>query len=342
MTTRPIDKPTNIINHIGFLFDESSSMHCLRKAVIKVVDDQVAHLAATSQTMDQETRVTLWSFAGAGTARCLVWDRDVLRLPSIDGLYHPNGNTALIDATLFALDDFATIPTHYGDQSFLLYGVTDGEENNSHNRPQALVGRLMGLPDNWTVALLVPDATGKHNAKRYGFPADNIAVWDPFSERGVEESGLEIQRATDNYMAGRARGERGSRSVFSTGAAAVNKATVAATGMTPLDPRTFLLIPVPRVCEIREFVQAAGHRYVTGNAYYQLSKREHIQPQKLIAVVEKATSKVYVGREARDLVGLPDVEVLVGPEHNPLFDVFVQSTSVNRKLMLGTRLLLLT
>ena len=50
---------------------------------------------------------------------------------------------------------------------------------------------------------------------------------------------------------------------------------------------------------------------------------------------------MYTGPEARSLLGLPDVEVRVKPDHNDDFTIFVQSTSVNRKLVPNTRLLLM-
>lgn len=58
-------------------------------------------------------------------------------------------------------------------------------------------------------------------------------------------------------------------------------------------------------------------------------------------VVEKRSGRAYSGPDARKIVGLPDMTVRVKPDHNPDFDIFVQSTSTNRKLISGTRLLLL-
>jgi len=92
---------------------------------------------------------------------------------------------------------------------------------------------------------------------------------------------------------------------------------------------------------IREFVERQGKPYVKGTCYYQLTKRETIQDYKEIAFYEKASGKVYAGTlaAAREMLGLPDLETRVSPDFNPLFDVFVQSTSVNRKLVPGTKLL---
>lgn len=330
----------NYINHIALVLDASSSMHYNARRVIEVADAQIAHLAQRSKELDQETRITVYVFADR--ARCVIYDKDVLRLPSIREFYNPDGMTALVDATILALDDLALTPEKYGDHAFLIYVLTDGQENASHPRNRtALAPRLAGLPDHWTVAALVPDAVSKHEAKKFGFPADNIATWDASTGAGVVEAGATIRRATDQFMTGRASGIRGTRSVFSTSADAVNLSTIHAAALTPLPVSQYVLVPVHREGPIKEWVEECGYTYRVGSAYYQLMKTETIQAQKALAVVEKATGKVYMGAEARGVVGLPDMTVRVKPEQNPQFDIFVQSTSVNRKLLPGTTLLLL-
>ena len=212
----------NYINHVVLVLDASSSMASHTQSLIKVADAQIAHLAQRSKELDQETRVTVYSFADS--AKCLIWDMDVLRLPSIATLYKAHGNTALIDATLLAIQDLSMTPEKYGDHSFLVFVLTDGEENRSKSRPTTLATSLTQLADHWTTAVLVPNATGVHEAKKFGFPADNIAVWDTTTKRGLEEAVERISVATDQYMFLRTQGVRGTRSLFSTGADAVNKA----------------------------------------------------------------------------------------------------------------------
>lgn len=331
------------VNHIVLALDASGSMQRHANALIKVADAQIARLAQRSKELDQETRVTVYVFNGG--VQCVVYDKDVLRLPSISTFYRATGNTALIDATLLSLSDLALTPEKYGDHAFLIYVLTDGQENASRAKAPELSRALASLPEHWTVAAFVPDILGKSEAKKFGFPADNIAIWDTTSDRGVVEVGRAMTTATENYMLRRATGERGTRSLFSTGADAVNAQTVAAAGIRPLAATSFKLIPVPPSADgaqIRDFVQGCGLPYVVGNSYYQLSKTETIQPNKLVAIVEKKTAKVYLGREARDLINLPDVEVRVKPDFNRDFDVFVQSTSVNRKVVVGTRVLVLS
>lgn len=331
---------SNYINHIAFVLDESSSMQSNTAALIKVADGQIAHLAQRSKELDQETRVSVYTFNEK--VKCVIYDKDVLRLPSIRSFYRPNGWTALIDATLKSQQDLAHTAQLYGDHAFLTYVLTDGQDNRSKSTAASLSTLLQVQPDNWTVAVLVPDQLSKFEAKRFGFPADNIAVWDATSATGVAEVGETIRAATEQFMVGRAAGVRGSRSVFSTGSDAINAATVAAAGLEELKVGSYKLLDVDVAWPIKEWVEErATGVYQLGRAYYQLTKPELIQAGKTIAVRDKETGKVYLGLAARQMIGLPDEEVRVRPTFNPRFEVFVQSTSVNRKLVPGTRLLLL-
>lgn len=340
----------NYINHVALVLDASSSMSHLSRKVVEVADQQIAYLARRSRELDQETRVTVYVFADE--VQCVIYDKDVLRMPSLKQLYRVGGMTALLAAALKSQRELAQTAQLYGDHSFLTFILTDGQENASHRCPGAptrdpreLVGAVAEMietqEDNWTLAVLVPDQVGKREAMRCGFPKDNIAIWDATSSQGLEEAGQVIQQATEKFMVGRTQGIRGSRTVFSTGAEAVNEDTIKAAGLTPVDPSRYQLVPVARDAAIRDWVVECGHTYRTGCAFYQLSKSEKVQARKQIAVLEKKTDRVYTGPEARALLGLPDVEVRVKPDHNDDFTIFVQSTSVNRKLVANTRLLLM-
>nr|WTA00151.1 VWA domain-containing protein [Streptomyces sp. NBC_00857] len=340
----------NYINHVALVLDASSSMSHLSRKVVDVADQQIAYLARRSRELDQETRVTVYVFADK--AECVIYDKDVLRMPSLKELYRVGGMTALLAAALKSQRELAQTAQLYGDHSFLTFVLTDGQENASHRCPdaptedprelvEAVAEMIETQEDNWTLAVLVPDQMGKHEAMRCGFPKENIAIWDATSTQGLEEAGQVIREATEKFMVGRAQGIRGSRAVFSVGAEAVNKDTVKAAGLTPVNPSEYQLISVARDAAIRDWVIECGHTYRTGGAFYQLSKSEKIQARKQIAVLEKKTDRVYTGPEARTLLGLPDVEVRVKPDHNDDFTIFVQSTSVNRKLVPHTRLLLM-
>ena len=258
----PVSDPTkssqNFITHVVFVLDASGSMDHLSQQVVKVADAQIAHLAQRSQELRQETRVTVYSFDD--TAKCLVYDMDVLRLPSLKDLYKIGGRTALVDATILALDDLAMTPEKYGNHAFLMFVLTDGEENASKgtlsawsrpvwNEPtpaQRLQARMKQLPDHWTLAALVPDRNGEHRAQAYGFPAGNIAIWDATSAVGMERAMETVRTATDQYMEARKKtGARSTTKLFDISSAVVNADAILAAGLSPVDYSEYELIPIP-------------------------------------------------------------------------------------------------
>lgn len=365
----------NLINHMVILLDGSTSMQGLERQLIQVVDSEIRHLAEVTKENGQETRVTVYIFHD--DVYCLVFDKDVTRLPSIAGLYRADGNTALVASVVKAIDDLAQTAETYGDHAYLLYVLTDGQENVSrHSRVfggdgqrrwgggparftidhcvRTLREKIAGLPVNWSLGALVPDRRGIDEAVRYGFPRESVAVWEATTAEGVKEAVSATMRAsTQTYMAGRARGVRGSNTLFAGGTDQVNAYARKKAGLKALPKTEYRLVNVTADdagTEIRPFVEReTGRAYRPGEAFYQLAlaeggtkTAERIQPHKKIMVRDRKSGRVYAGDQARDLLGLPsDREVRVKPEDNPKYQIFIQSTSVNRKLVAGTKLLLL-
>jgi hypothetical protein len=330
----------NNINHIAFVVDASTSMSDKSKTVVELFDAQIKHLARRSKEVNQETRVSVYFFSHSDSIHCVIFDKDVLRLPSLAGLYTPNGNTALRDATLKAVVDLETTSQIYGDHAFLLYAITDGEENDSAANANSLARRLNGLPDNWTVAVLVPDASGVHEAKRAGFPADNIAVWDT-SDRNMVEMEKKMTESTETFFQNRAKGIRGTRSLFKIDTSNLSSKKVN-DSLDSLKSHEFIAVALTKDGTIRDVVErATGEDYVKGSAFYQLSKPETVQSYKKVCIRNKISGYVYSGDKARKLLNLPDTDARIKPEGLAKFDIFVQSTSVNRKLIGGTTLIIL-
>jgi len=329
----------NRINHIVFVIDASGSMQPVDTDVVKVFDGQIAHLAQRSKEVDQETRVSVYLFNSV--VQCLIYDMDVLRLPSLAKMYKASGNTALIDGTMKAIEDLKLTPEIYADHAFLVYVLTDGEENCSRKyKPANLKSTIDTLKDNWTVACLVPNALGEAEAKRFGFPAKNVQVWST-STAGVQEVGEVIRRATDNFMTARSQGMRSTRNLFSLDASNLNTTQVKRS-LDQLSAAEYEILHVRRDEVIKPFVESWTKKpYVQGSAYYQLTKPETIQGSKQICIQEVKTGKIFSGNNARKMLGLPNYEVKVKPGQMANFDVYVQSTSVNRKLVPGTKVIVL-
>jgi hypothetical protein len=315
-------------------------MHVHAEIVPQVTDRLVVHWAGRSKELNQETRVTVYTFSSRGQTRCLIYDMDVLRLPSIQGRYHPRGQTALAEAQLLCLDDMAMVPEKYGEHSHASFLFTDGGENDSsYQDRRALPVRLDSLPGHWTVGAYVPNADSMIWTKKLGYR--NVDLWDAVSRHGVMELGDRLRDTTDAFMEGRTRGVRG----YKTGLFQLNAFSAADVDATlpTLYRDKYELYPVLTDCDIRDFVaRVTGAPYIRGQSYYQLMKKEKIQPTKEIAI-QAPDGRLHKGSMAqgRALLGLPDSYVEVRPDQKADCTIFVQSTSYNRRLIGGTRLLVL-
>lgn len=369
-------KATNLTTHVSLVLDSSGSMQYLVGKTIKVADDLVAYLAEQSKKMGQEWRISVYTFDDQ--VDCHIWDMDVLRLPSMKEFYRIGGMTALVDATFLALDDGDKVTEHRGDHAFLTYVITDGQENASRGTGPAtgygrtptsvlakqLQERISGLKENRTLAILVPDVSGEHQARKLGF--ENILMWET-TEDGLERASQAIQASATTYMEARTQGAAGLRSMkggLFVGAN-VNAQAIKAADLKPLATGKRKIVRVTKTedsfekvvkpvtksrlkpemgwfVEIEKFVKRINKGvYPVGDAFYELVKPETVQGDKEIAVVENNTNKVFVGDGARQLLGLPDVRTRVKPDQNPEYTIFIQSNSLNRHLPHGCQVMLL-
>lgn len=336
----------NKLTHVALVLDASPSMRDLAPTVIKVADEQVQFLAKRSQELNQETRITLYMFSDKDKIRCLYYDMDVLRMPSLAGLYQVEGSsTALIDATVKSQEDLRRTATLYGDHLFLTFVLTDGIENSSRNQPDALQKLLTGQKDNEIVAVLVPNQRQLLVAMGYGFPKGSISVWDTTSAGGLEDAGATIRQATDNVMrsyannSSMATGQMSkSGGVFNMSADAINYKTVK--GLQEVTKAQVIPVKVQGV-DIRGFIEGRGETFRQGHYYFPFVKREKVGPQKAVVLRHKVSGKIFGGPQVRTMLNLPDHEISLSPQPNPEYDVFIQSTSTNRKLIQGHDLLVI-
>lgn len=361
--------------HIVLLLDASSSMDVHTDAVVQVVDGLVKEWADQANALDDMTRLTVYNFSSdnylpnGSYIECVWYDTDIARIKSLKGKYSPMGATALIDATIHAQRELALTPTMHGDHTFLLYAITDGQNNRSAHRATELQQLLDGLPENWTMAALVPNIHGKVAAQRFGFPPGNIMTWDATSDRGIEEAGRQVAAATASYMQTRTNsGMRSTKSLFVGGQ--VDAAAIKAAKLSALPASDYVIVPVTPISglvqekpdpsmkkppagqpdtrplvaymEIEPFISRARAPFRVGKAYYELVKSERIAGNKELAVLETGTNKIFLGEEVRGLLGLTDKTQTVRPDFNPKYKIYVQSTSLNRHLYLHSSVMVLT
>jgi len=212
-------------------------------------------------------------------------------------------------------------------------------ENYSDRSVGQLRNQIELLNGDWTVATLVPDEAGRRAAKSYGFPDDNIKIWET-SVKGLDEVERVVGASFTSYSTGRSMGIKCSKSLFTPNDITKREVVQKLEEIPAKEYQTLLVRKYDDGKEIKDFVEKlTGEAYRVGSAYYQLSKPEKIQAGKNIAVVEKSTGKMFSGVNARKLIGLPSYELKVAPADYDKFDLFIQSTSTNRHLVADTHLI---
>jgi hypothetical protein len=115
----------------------------------------------------------------------------------------------------------------------------------------------------------------------------------------------------------------------------------ATTKLSAVPPGRFQVMEVDKDCPIKIFVQENGMTFKKGRGFYEFIKRVIIQEYKEIILQDKITGDFYSGSEARKIVGIPEGRVTLSPRQADLdkYNIFIQSTSYNRKLLAGTKFL---
>lgn len=374
-------KQQNYINHITLMLDASGSMSHLQQKVVKVTDELVAFLAKKSKEDAQETRISVYSFAdeaechvwdmdvfrlpsvkGLYTIKGMTAMADAVHLALDDTETVPEKYGAH-DFTYYLLTDGFENASRTRDGKRPAFGRTPVEVLQ-----EEMQKRFTILPDNRIMLGLAPDDRSARELYKFGYAKGNVALWDATTEAGLEEAVEKIKESYTSYVATRAAtGVRGTRTAFTVGgqvdAAAVKQKLI------PLAHTAYELVPVNKTAtafekfdkptkaypngkplgwfvRIDDFIGKVHPPFFVGKGYYQLfsadaRRSEKVQGNKTIAVMDKKTSQIYVGPEARHVVGLPDHDVTVKPGSNPDYEIFVKSTSENRHLPVGTKLLIM-
>jgi hypothetical protein len=168
-------------------------------------------------------------------------------------------------------------------------------------------------------------------------------------EAEVEESGrmTDVVGACFDVMAGRPKREvrvtasswRGSASAASIRASS----KIDIDKLEPVHPARFQVLPIDAPVAIKGFVTDNGLSFKKGRGFYEFTKTVTVQPYKEVVLVDDGTGAMFSGADARTMIGLPkegsggNVKLRPGPLAG--FTAFIQSTSVNRKLLAGTKFL---
>ena len=136
------------------------------------------------------------------------------------------------------------------------------------------------------------------------------------------------------------RMNRGLNKMFSTMMGRAGATTFEASDLRAVPPGRFQILDVDSDTSIKQFVQEQGATFKKGRGFYEFTKTETIQGYKEIILMDRKTGDMFEGKAARDMLGLPeDSSARIKPTALDKYMVFVQSTSVNRKLIGKTKFL---
>lgn len=337
------------ITRVALIIDQSDSMRPLRSTVELKVNDLVEKIRA-HQVKDHTYQVGLYVFSETVLG-------PMEKYPST----FMGQKTALLDAVGQAVEDLSTqkparkiFPWEQEDSAFLVIVLTDGEENSSKfyagpetfgnwRAPRKSIVDLLKKKQaegNWTFAFQLPPGKADYFSRTFGIPRENCTEWEG-TKKGFEETSVRTEQSFAAYSAVRAAGGTKSTSFY----VAPDLSKVKAKDLKQLDDMTsrFAQFRVDKESDIKAFVELRTKKpYIPGTAFFQLTKPEKVQATKQIALIGHGEKTVLGGQQARDLIGLkPFVDAKVTPGNHGNYDIFIQSNSANRKLVRGTKVLVI-
>ena len=158
---------------------------------------------------------------------------------------------------------------------------------------------------------------------------------------GYQQQGDEQLAQYEEEVIAARRMNRNLDSIFATLRGRAASRAMGATDLHAVPPGRFQILNVDRDMPIKNFCADQGVEFKPGRGFYELTKSETVQGTKEIVLMARNTGDLFTGTRARELLGLPqhDEDVKLRPTHLEEFVPFIQSTSNNRKLIGGTRLL---
>ena len=338
-------------NYVGISRDHSGSMKSITGAATDDYNRTIDSIrtAAENKGIDVIVNVIkcgVWTsgYYAKNTLESVNSSISVLK-PLKESDYDAQGQTTpLWDAVGQLIDIMKNVPDAKDPSvSFTITVITDGKENNSQKYTAYQIGseiKKLQATDRWSFTFRVPHGY-KKELTLLGIPAGNILEWET-TERGMNVATEATARGFDTYYSNIKAGVN-STGTFYTDMAGVSSREVKQALNDISKQVRFWDVTDAKGAAIRTFCEGRlrNEPFLKGAAFYQLTKTENeVQEYKRIAIVDKSSGKVYSGPEARTLLGLPDYgTVKVAPGDHGKYDIYIQSTSVNRKLPVGSKVM---
>jgi hypothetical protein len=321
-------------------------MRRLAGSALKDYNDTIRVIKDEAGKYDIDTVVSVVN-SGVGVQGNVVRDVTNSSISTLKPMntYIANGSsTPLFDSIGDLIEQFESLPDKDDPSvSFLVMVITDGQENSSRKwtagKIVSAIKRLQGT-DRWTFTFRVPKGYKRDLVSQFNIPEDNIIEWD-LSNQGMAAASVAHEAGIRNYYSSRSVGVSSSKAFYADlSGVSFNEVKKSLDDITNQVMQFQVTAYDPD--SIRPFIQSKGYIYIKGSAYYELTKSETVQSHKDIIILDKQSRKYYSGDNARDLLGLPRyVEIKLRPAMSDRYKIYVQSTSVNRRLIPGTDLLML-
>jgi hypothetical protein len=334
--------------HCAFCIDESGSVSGIVKPLVEAYNQTVTDIRGAVLDEGQEASMTALAFGDRVLKHRILYAgqqvQTVTPLKYTD--LHPSGMTPLFDSVYRAIKKLEELDDGKEDTSFIVSTVTDGHENDSRDPGVSATIKLIdekSKTDRWTFTFLVPNGSENHFASSYNIPRGNVQGWDEKSAIGTKEAFVVSSAGYKNFFKGKtSRGigkKMASKSFYSSTADLTVR--TARSSLSEITGQVQFITAIDE-SQIRQIILGANLEWIKGAAFYQLVKTEKkVQDYKMVCLRVKTSGKVYSGQEARNMLGIGGAAgtVRLVPGDHGKFDVFIQSTSVNRKIPLGTEVL---
>ncbi|MEE4260376.1 MAG: hypothetical protein V2I62_11480 [Bacteroidales bacterium] len=330
--------------HIAFCIDESGSISGIVRPLVEAYNRNVASIRDSVLAEGQEATMTALTFGHRTLKHRLLYvGHQVQTIEELkDSDIKPSGMTPLFDSVYRAIEKLQELDDGKDGTTFVINVVTDGYENSSEY--PGVIAAIAAMnekiaTDRWTFTFLVPDGNAGYFSNKYSIPRGNIQEWDTKTEKGTSQAFIQNSSAFSNYFLSKSRGIKSTKTFYSD----LTDTTVRTvrSELSEITNQVEFIRPA-NDCQIRAAIIDAGKPYIKGSAFYQLIKTEKkVQPYKMVALRVKSSGKVFCGTKARELLGIAGIQhtVRLVPGDHAKFDVFIQSTSVNRKIPAGTEVM---
>ncbi|HUU88895.1 MAG TPA: hypothetical protein VMX17_14250 [Candidatus Glassbacteria bacterium] len=334
--------------HVAFCIDESGSVSRIIKPLVEAYNQTVTDIRSSVLDEGQEASMTAMAFGDRVLKHRILYVGQQVQTvkPLSHNDFNPSGLTPLFDSVYRAIKKLEELDDGKPGTSFVVSTVTDGEENQSIDPGIPTTVREIEkktATDRWTFTFLVPNGREDIFSSRFNIPRGNVQGWDTKTARGTKEAFVVSSAAYGQFFKQKSAAGVGkkmsSRSFYSnTSDLTVRTARSALSEIT----NQVMFLTAPKEYQIRNLIIDSGQPWIKGAAFYQLVKTEKkVQDYKMVALRVKTSGKVYCGQEARDMLGIGQAvgTVRLVPGDHGKFDVFIQSTSVNRKIPAGSEVM---